>query len=552
MQPTQEQYNTTLQLYRNLNIKINVLDFKYNIIDEISGIVMDGNINIDADSDIRRTADITMQLRSNYTKTGAVGAGTQSHDWYWTAGNVYWFDKYIQIFIGIESISTQEIVWVNQGIYMLNTPNVSYDATTNSLSLEAVDLMSKLTGLRNGYLDGLEHIIPPESDIAKVIESILEEAGFDKYIVYSPSEQKTTPYEIKIDIGSTVYDLLTELRDINPNWEMFFDENGVFIFQKIPSGNIINPNTGEYQMDAPNITPVLWEKLQLGYELNTNFEDVKNYVEVLGHTYEPNITLESTQISQSGNILTLNVGKLTMTVASAIVISFPISVTDLTQDVTDLSTSQQINQIRIKYSSDNNSTGWTITLNLDEKDVIKYGNCYYVVRVMSTLFDKPDGYVTDYLNPNYVEWLYCGFVQSYGVAWENNPASPFYVGARININNSTTPNSDYHNAKFRNQIRYVCVGDEYDNIYSNDLARQRAEYEIYLRSRLHDTLTVTTVPIYWAGVNEIMEYNLPNETDGNGQPISSYWLIKSVSTDLSITGTQTITAIRYYPLYPFS
>ena len=93
-------------------------------------------------------------------------------------------------------------------------------------------------------------------------------------------------------------------------------------------------------------------------------------------------------------------------------------------------------------------------------------------------------------------------------------------------------------------VRYVCSGDEYDNIYTNDLCIQRAKYELYLKSRLHDNISITTVPIYWLDVNTIISYTLPQEDN------PSYWLIKSISTDISVSGTQTIEAIKYYPLYP--
>ena len=98
---------------------------------------------------------------------------------------------------------------------------------------------------------------------------------------------------------------------------------------------------------------------------------------------------------------------------------------------------------------------------------------------------------------------------------------------------------------FDKQVRYVCAGDEYDNIYSDSLAEQRARYEIYLRSRLHDNISITTVPIYWLDVNTIIEYNLPNNVTNE----SDLWLVKSISTDISTNGTQTISATRYYPLY---
>ena len=99
--------------------------------------------------------------------------------------------------------------------------------------------------------------------------------------------------------------------------------------------------------------------------------------------------------------------------------------------------------------------------------------------------------------------------------------------------------------KFNKQVRMVCAGDEYDNIYSDSLAEQRARYEIYLRSRVHDSINITSVPIYWLEVNDIIEYNLPN----NDSETSDLWLVKSFNTDISATGTQSISAIRYYPLY---
>jgi hypothetical protein len=108
---------------------------------------------------------------------------------------------------------------------------------------------------------------------------------------------------------------------------------------------------------------------------------------------------------------------------------------------------------------------------------------------------------------------------------------------------STT--SEVNLPKFNNQVRHVCSGDEYDNIYTNALAEQRARYEIYLRARLHDNISITTVPIYWLDVNEIIEFNL--EEDGTTDP--DLWLVKSINTTFGVDGTQTIEAMRYYPLY---
>ena len=69
---------------------------------------------------------------------------------------------------------------------------------------------------------------------------------------------------------------------------------------------------------------------------------------------------------------------------------------------------------------------------------------------------------------------------------------------------------------------------------------QRAQYELYLSAKLNDNIKLTIVPIYWIDVNQIIEYVMPNESS------ASYWLIKDISTDFSVDGKQTISAIKYY------
>lgn len=208
--PNQKQFDTTLQSIRNIDCKLFVLDYDYTVIDEISGKTESVSLSVNAESDIRRTANINIALKDDSRQTN-------SNAFYWQVGNPYWFDKYIQIYVAIQDVNTQEYVWVNEGIYMVNSPTISYDATTNNLSFEAVDLMSKMTGLRNGQLEGMTYTIPVGSTITGALKTLLVEQGFDKYIIFTPPYDYV-PQEIKIDIGGTAYDLLRELRDINANW----------------------------------------------------------------------------------------------------------------------------------------------------------------------------------------------------------------------------------------------------------------------------------------------------------------------------------------------
>lgn len=634
--PNQKQFDTTLQSIRNIDCKLFVLDYDYTILDEISGKTESISLSVNAESDIRRTANINIALKDDSRQTN-------SNIFYWQVGNPYWFDKYIQIYVAIQDVQTQEYVWVNEGIYMVNSPTISYDATSNSLSFEAVDLMSKMTGLRNGQLEGMTYTIPVGSTITGAIKTLLVEQGFDKYIVFDPP-YNYVPQEINIDVGGTAYDLLCQLRDINSNWEMFFDVDGVFHFQQIPSGKvIIDPESGEEGEPTPVVDQTVWDKLNVSYNLDTNFEDVKNYVEVLGKVHEPN---EYGTATIEGGSLDLKLGNVIESyLNNEWIIGIPVIATEGAIEPEALST--PITNITI------HDVLSRFIFEIKLATPIIAANEYYCVKLT---FNDTKCTSCEYL----------GALQSRAIAFENNPESPFYVGTSTqyesaygNVVDFASENEDYivefppaivgsnmalnlspwctatdFNAasvgatwkfklnveslsqyiitmsivmggstdtysirnmankrisldyaqdylliatkistttlqfnvmyypmpasvlpmsttsvlnlpKFNKQVRVVCVGDEYDNIYSDALAEQRARYEIYLRSRLHDNIQIVSAPIYWLEVNNIIEYNLPNSNSEE----SDLWLIKSINTDVSPNGTQSISATRYYPLY---
>ena len=671
--PTQKQYDTTLQRVRQIDCKIAVLDYDYTLLDEISGITTSIRLNVNADSDIRRTADISINLKDDISKN-------QNHAFYWTAGNSYWFNKYVQIYTSIKDIISGEDVWVNQGIYYVNAPSITYDAISNLLSFQAVDLVAKMTDMRNGQLEGMTYTVPVESSIKGAIEAILLEQGFTNYILYDPP-QETTPEDVNIGADDSAWDLLTQLRDINSNWEMFFDVDGVFHFQQIPSGKVIiaesdamytdllvtnesvniqvssgqdievlteEQSSQEYGEPTPLVDDVIWDKALISATYDTDFDLVKNYIEVLGKVHEPN-EFATTHVAQNLAQVTLSQPR-DYYLGHNWTVEFGIQSDDTGSPV---ALANPIYYIYI-YDSNVGNVPWAMIDITD--DPITVGNEEYCIRmaVGSTSGD--------------IKCAYLGYMQPKAFAIENNPESPFYIGKstdytcklgttvdfasnreatiidvdatvtsnlaiidvrpwisyndyiaadlyhewlfRVHVklgdnnipintlgvkvagttvagtihgmsgqnisldfsqdymlvvarNQTTTPTigmlyyptdasnfpmstTSYINMpKFTNQVRYVCSGGEYDNIYSNDLALQRARYEVYLRSRLHDSIDIVCAPIYWLDVNQVIAYRLPNSTSQK----DDLWLVKSISTDISVDGKQTINAIRYYPEY---
>ena len=127
-------------------------------------------------------------------------------------------------------------------------------------------------------------------------------------------------------------------------------------------------------------------------------------------------------------------------------------------------------------------------------------------------------------------WRFMGHQQAQATSYDNNPSSPFYVGDPIGSSSV-------------GRIRIVLYGGEYDNIYSDDLAKQRADFEIYQRSRLNDSISMETIPIPWMDANIVISHRF-----GQKQEPSKY-IVKSFSVDYATGGTMTINAITWYPYY---
>mgnify|MGYP000447189995 CR=1 FL=1 len=461
----QDLYTVTKQRIKNRQIKINLLNYSYQIVDEITGNVVGGTINVDANNDQRRSCNITMVI-------------DDKSDFEIKSGGKIWLDKYIQIYVAEFNILTQEWQWVNLGIYIINTPTWSYDASTNALAFEGLDLMAKLTGVRNGYISDMPTVIPQGSNVRNAIISVLKLAGITKYIVEElPYE---LPYDIKVDIGDTVYNLLAELRDVDAVKEMFFDVNGVFRYQTIPSGR-----------DEPSlIDDDIWNQVTLTESIVTDFESVKNVVRVFGKALDPTYFPSATTIS--GNVYNLTIA------------DYPTNITaDTSFTIGWVATTKVANpQIKVNANAALPLINEDGTAAILDKD-----NQYYVARYQNGKF------------------IYLGYQQIYGEAKDTNPDSPFYIGSTIG------------------EIAIPLQGGEYDNIYTNDLANQRAKYELFLRTRMNDGVNLTCVPIWWLDVNIVVSYTVKDST------VPKQYIIKSFSADLQESGVQNISMISYYPQY---
>ena len=472
----QDDYNILSQQIITKYIKLEILNFQYNVVDEISGNLTDMSVNIDSESDLRRSCNLT------FVVTDA------SFDV--KAGNKIWLDKFCRPWVGYENIYTGKIQWYNQGIYLINAPSWRYNATTHELSLAGLDLASKLTGLRNGELEGIPTKIPAGSSVREAMIAAIELAGFTKYTISECKDVDgniiAVPNDIEIAQGGTVWNIVTQLRDILPRYETFFDVDGVFIYQPIPTGS----------GDPVIIDDTIWPNLLIDESINNDFESVKNYIEVYGRTLDPSYF--STNTTYSGSTLSLTVADYPTALTDNTIVGFT------TPSTGDISATGGIS---LKMNS------------LTASVLYEYGTNNPV-----TALDNETYYVA-YYNQG---WYLMGHQQPVGIAYDDNPDSPFYVNGSIG------------------RIRHVLYGGEYENITSDKLALERAKYEIWKSTRLQDSITLTSIPNPWLDVNVLISHAIR----GKSQENAAQYIIKSISTDYGIEGTQSINAITYYPLYP--
>lgn len=463
---TNDQFRAALQNIQNRYIRIELLNYQYQTVDQIEGICTAGSVTIDANSDIRRTANVTLIVTSSSFNVGP--------------DKEIWLDKYIRIWVGTMINYTQEINWVNCGVYIIDAPSYTFDPSNNTLSLSCLDLMAKLTGVRDGYLPGLPVLLEAGENIREAIIDTIALGGFTKYLVDEAPSPGTIPNDINLSQGATIYNILTELRDIYPLHQIYFDTNMTFNYNQIPNG-----------VDEPiAVDDTLWDKIVTKEQINLDFQNVKNSIEIYGKTHDP--AHFSTETTVSSNTINLTIADVSEYVEDMI---YGFTLTD---NPGYTGASLKINSL----------TSYPLRL-LDGTTAAEIkaeeGEIYYCVQFKGTY------------------WLWLGHLQSYAKVEDNDPDSPFYVEGKVG------------------RIHTVFTGGEYENIYSDELARERAELELYLHSFMNDSLTLTCSPVYFLDVNILTSYTSKRTGE------TKQYLIKNINMGLAPSDSMTVQLTRFTP-----
>lgn len=470
---TQAEYNVAKQTSRFLYSKIVLLSKNFEQIGELTGnVIGNPSFSISSDSDIRRTCSISLIPTDSSFDIDK--------------GNKIWFDKYIQIYMGIKEIHNDEIIWTNMGVYIINDPSRAYSADDNTLSFQASDLMALLTTMRGGVYSGVDYIIPQGSNIRDVMIATLKEAGIKKYDIYAYN--LTVPNDIRVARGTTAYELLNQLVELYPHTQIYFDVDGVFRYGYIPYDD-----SNQMSIVANDD---LWKDVLIDYSISNDFQNVKNHIYVYGTTHNvgSNYADGNVIISWQLRYIKLNIAGISK-YTDGMLIGFTV---DKDTEVSKIKIVNDDVELEEKVMKSN-----IITYNKGEYYVAKY------VADIDESTGKDNGY-----------FQYLGHLQAQGEVSETSSNSSFSINEI-------------------GDLAIVLEGGDYDNLYTDADCYDCARYELYNRCKIYDGVQINCVPVYWLDVNEVIEITLPNKY---GKEITARYLINNIS----INDTQSISLTRLY------
>lgn len=314
-------------------VKIILLNWQEQEIEEIQGKIIDGNITVDASSSLRRTGSLSLVVDKEdieYNQNTSRLA----------------LNKKVKIETGIKNTTNQykdyPILWYPQGIFVISNLSVTHNTSGVSVSLNLKDKMALLNGECGGTLPAsvsfheveeydskTKEIVVKKPIIYQIIMECVNHFGGEQiskilindvpsrikqvvkwtgsnpiYIKYNdgnsnqnssdisleaPSESGWTtitqgqdvgyiftdftyPGELIGDAGMTVTDILDKIRDTLGNYEYFYDINGNFIFQEIK--NYLNTSQASSILTQLN----RYDTSDTKYNANFNIEDTNAYL----------------------------------------------------------------------------------------------------------------------------------------------------------------------------------------------------------------------------------------------------------------------------------
>lgn len=516
---------------------------------ELEGVTPDGQFTIDANSDVRRTCSMTLipnPCRPNeHLELDEEG--------------LIWLDNTVKVSIGMRGAKDEQYTYYPMGTYVFTDTSCSYDVSSHSISVNCGDHMTQLDGSKNGQVGALTTVIPAYDEDPETGEplkyNVIREAmvqvltqmcHITNYFVddigeykgmkqYNPNWEEyrkeydlwnTVPYDLEFSCGCTLLSILQAMRDLYPNYEMFFDENDMFVCQMIPS----------CEEDDVTVDDSFLQRILISEDSSFDLSTVRNICEVWGQTIDTDYFSEDCK--QTNGVYVCNIEGIEEKYYNGDCFAVRVDASNVA--------GQKINV---------NSLGDLIIYDEYTENPILAGELeagvVYVFKVKNLRIDGGNqmrAYLLGHWQAHGMSVLTDGtegpgeYTSVDGVKMPMYSQKYFQTAYNVEtVEMNVIPDSPFTVQRL-GEILDVKTGGEYENITSNALAVNRAHYENWKNCRLTDSITITTLLCPFLDVNTKVSYKPHNSVNVN------QYIIKSISHDFG-SGTSSISMYRFYPLY---
>lgn len=286
-------------------VKITVLDWLENPIQEVQGLVTGGSGNIDGKSAMRRSCNLTIQVPneelSNVTNVN----------------NLFSLNKKVYLEIGFKNTLNKyqeyPIIWFPQGLYIINSASLSHSASGVTMSLQLKDKMCLLNGDCGGRIaastqfDEYETIdengdfVITKPTIVQIIREAVNHFGGEQLgkIIISDLDTKVkmamrwignTPLYFINENGN--YKMTTSYDEAKDKaYQMYeYGEDVGFIFTDFTYPNELIENAGSSVVSVLDKIKGVLGNYEYFYDIHGNFvwQEIKNYLNTTQATVDLN------------------------------------------------------------------------------------------------------------------------------------------------------------------------------------------------------------------------------------------------------------------------
>ena len=258
----QQDIDILRQSNRVVYVKVELLNHNFQTVNIIEGQISNDNFSIDGDSAVRRTYTCDIIVNDDMFLIGK--------------DKNIWADRYIRFYYGIEWSRYQQVIYYLLGTFSFVDMSYSYSSTSKTLSLSCSDMMVEFNGTKSGvimYDTAAEATLTfyAGQTYNELLIGLFNQAGITKYNI-SGIDGYEVPYDLEFGAGTTYYDVWSKLNGLYNYWEFFFDEEGTFVWRKLPTG---------YGEDVI-LNDAVIKPLIVSESLSDSFQNIYNATEIWG------------------------------------------------------------------------------------------------------------------------------------------------------------------------------------------------------------------------------------------------------------------------------